>query len=216
MVGGRARRAKGEDGSSARRRCGARRGGWTTGWRSRGAGRLEENEGTRVDFHDHRIVSEIAPALAGEAVRRRVERRRAGGEPITANAGSRGGVPGAGRGRATFAGRDRAPPPGDREATANRLFSRAAKRKTREEAGKGDAPVVLPDADAGVRRAEVDADGGTFNLSHDVFSLGRKWGTGGVATCGRDGKSDARDGRDVCVIRSRGRDSLWWRIFHRL
>jgi hypothetical protein len=59
---------------------------------------------------------------------------------------------------------------------------------------------VLPDADAGVRRAEVDADGGTFNLSHDVFSLGRKWGTGGVATCGRDGKSDARDGRDVCVF----------------
>ena len=28
---------------------------------------------------------------------------------------------------------------------------------------------MLPDADAGVGGAEVDADGGTVNLSHDVL-----------------------------------------------
>ena len=46
------------------------------------------------------------------------------------------------------------------------------RRRKREMEGKKrrrDAPVVLPDADAGVGGAEVDADGGTVNLSHDVL-----------------------------------------------
>ena len=44
-----------------------------------------------------------------------------------------------------------------------------------------DVPIILPDADAGVGGAEVDADGRSVNLSHDCFLLFRK-GWGGVAT----------------------------------
>ena len=32
------------------------------------------------------------------------------------------------------------------------------------------APVVLPDADAGVRRAEIDPDGGAVNLGHGALT----------------------------------------------
>jgi len=57
-------------------------------------------------------------------------------------------------------------------------LARFPRRRSRGGGGKAkwegkkrrrDVPVVLPDADAGVGGAEVDADGGTVNLSHDVL-----------------------------------------------
>ena len=51
-----------------------------------------------------------------------------------------------------------------------RLFSeRRDPRESRLRAGY--VPVVLPDTDAGVRRAEVDPDGGAVNLGHDVLTV---------------------------------------------
>ena len=62
-----------------------------------------------------------------------------------------------------------------------RLFSSVA---IREKAGfaRGTLAVVLPDADAGVRRAEVDPDSGAVNLGHDALTgeLG-----GGPPACAR-------------------------------
>ena len=45
----------------------------------------------------------------------------------------------------------------------------AAEKRMGGKKRRRDVPVVLPDADAGVGGAEVDADGGTVNLSHDVL-----------------------------------------------
>ena len=50
-----------------------------------------------------------------------------------------------------------------------RLFSRVA-ICVNSPASRGYVPVVLPDADAGVRRAEIDPDGGAVNLGHGALT----------------------------------------------
>ena len=55
------------------------------------------------------------------------------------------------------------------------FFERRDPRESRLRAGY--VPVVLPDADAGVRRAEVDPDSGAVNLGHDALTgeVSERW-----------------------------------------